>query len=256
MATHYVAAPVTQARVQAAIDGATSGDTVECAADTQTWTGGVTVPDSKDLTITGAGIGNTVIAHGASTAFTLGESGSHLGGFGFSFSGSEPVSARGQDFRIHHCRFTNTSGSSKIGVYVYGGGAVPHPSGVIDNCEFFTCRAMVIGTVASWVDNNSQHRLWHETWGLGEASHMVVVEDCYFKTVVFGNCMDSNYGGRYTFRYNTVEDYYLETHSVQGNNRASRHWEVYENEFRVVDKLGSGGVWPTQSAPDWSSATM
>jgi hypothetical protein len=36
------------------------------------------------------------------------------------------------------------------------------------------------------------------------------------------------------FRYNTVNDALVEAHSLQGNHRATRKWEIYNNTFNQV----------------------
>ena len=69
--------------------------------------------------------------------------------------------------------------------------------------------------------------------GLG-TNNAVFVEDNVF-TRTHGNAIDSNYGGRYVFRYNEVNDAYIEAHSVQGENRASRSWEIYNNTINQVN---------------------
>jgi hypothetical protein len=52
--------------------------------------------------------------------------------------------------------------------------------------------------------------------------------------------MDANRGGRYVFRYNVVNNSNTEAHSVQGNHRATRSWEIYNNQF---NRALAGGQW-------------
>ena len=233
MATHYVDVPVTQARVQAAIDGATSGDTVECAADTQTWTTGINIPATKAITLQGAGIGNTVItASSAGTRFT--------GNDAFRMTGFEWIDGfwwiQGQDWRVDHCKLRYTgSTSNRTGVQCISRGTsiiYPAPRGVIDNCEIARCRIVAYG---SWIgggsDIGAQHALWAATTPIG-TQDAVFVEDCILTSDnLVCAAVDGNCGGSYVMRHCELTNRYMEAHSVQGDHRAVRSWEVYDNTF-------------------------
>ena len=64
------------------------------------------------------------------------------------------------------------------------------------------------------------NKIWAQPLGLG-TNNAMFVEDCFFHFTKFGNAIDANYGGRYVFRYNIINDAYIEAHSVQGTHRAS-----------------------------------
>ena len=90
------------------------------------------------------------------------------------------------------------------------------------------------------------------------------MENCTFNGVANSvNAIDANYGGRFVFRYNTLNDIYVEAHSVQGNNRAARSWEIYNNTFNQVSKAmwvpmflrgGTGVVFNNTVTGTWNTA--
>jgi len=78
--------------------------------------------------------------------------------------------------------------------------------------------------------------MWAQPLGLG-TNNAVFVEDCVFDTTIDAmiNAVDSNFGGRYVFRHNTVNDRHLETHSIRGTHRAARSWEIYNNTINQMN---------------------
>jgi hypothetical protein len=90
-------------------------------------------------------------------------------------------------------------------------------------------------------ENDWQHVLWTTSLDLGTNNSVVYVEDCNLEFDVFCNAIDTNYGGAYVFRFNHVSGTYIECHSVQGNNRATRRWEIYGN---TIDNPGSSIYYP------------
>ena len=74
------------------------------------------------------------------------------------------------------------------------------------------------------------HEIWAQPLGIG-TNNAVFVEDCVFTKTAFGNAIDAEYGGKYVFRHNILNDVYIEAHSIQGNDRAARSWEIYDNAF-------------------------
>jgi PKD repeat protein len=224
-----------QADVQAAIESASSGNTVQVPAGSCTWSSTVTIPDSKKIILRGAGKSSTVITAGA-TALNVGRSGSRVTGFRFQTSGSYTfISVAGRNgWRIDNCRFQYESKADAISPRDTSADNAT-PVGLIDSCEFINARVAVIGSGQMLNEGYSQHHLWYEPLGLG-TNNAVFVENSTFVLTLgnIGNIMDENYGGRYVFRFNEVNDSRLEVHSVQGNNRASRSWEIYNNTFNVV----------------------
>lgn len=220
-------------KVQAMVDKAQSGDTILLPAGKFTWTTPLTIPDEKKLTIRGSGMAKTIISSDLPTqVIDLNESGSRVTQIGFKLVNDIGVGIRvgGQNWRIDHCKFDFTgSGDYTIeGVYAYGS-TENHPIGVIDHCEFTNIRVCVIGH-----QRIMAHERWAEPLALG-TNNAVFIEDCIFtRTFSDRNVVDSNYGARYVFRYNTVNDGQIMAHSVQHNSRGSRSWEIYNNTINQV----------------------
>lgn len=220
--------------VQNSIDMANSGDTVVVPAGDVSWGMTVSIPDGKQITLLGAGIGNTVV-NASGTAIEMNRSGARVSGFTI-VDGT--IDVDGDGWRIDHVEITRADSFGE-GVIVFGQRTGEHPTGVVDHCVFFNTRVLVMGAAAMLTENDSQHILWSQPLDLGSGDNVVYVEDSVFTATDFGNAVDANYGGRYVFRYNTLNDYYVEVHSVQGNNRAAQKWEIYNNTFNQV----SNAMW-------------
>ena len=220
--------------VQAAINSASDGDTVILPAGDVTWSSGITMPSHKTVKVEGQGIGQTIIraARTGMDLFVLGLRGHTIGNFETEKGAIDFGDSQG--FRIHHVKFYNDPGTTATYDAAYGR-MDSNPDlhlhwGVIDNCEFFNCRVVSFGAAAMLAEDNTQHRLWTLDAPLG-GQDVVYVEDCAFDYNSTCSAIDGNYGGRYVFRHNTVKNGYCEVHSVQGNNRALRTWEIYNNTF-------------------------
>jgi hypothetical protein len=231
-AATFTATDCSSAAVQSAINSAGTSDTVQVPAGTCTWgSGAVTIPASKRLTLRGAGAGSTVINGAGNQVLRLTTSGSRVTGFTFN---SATVVADGDDWRIDQNLFTATS-TFFDSIFIFGDRANTHPRGVIDHNEFRGgARVNVIG----W-SNLAAHAIWSQPLGLGaESGQKVFIEDNTFNYAQYSGVFDTNYGGRFVFRHNTVTNGYVEVHSLQ-QGRASRSWEVYNNTFAQ----GGANVW-------------
>jgi hypothetical protein len=224
-----------QAHVQAAINSASPGDTVLVPAGNCTWSSGVSIPNDKKINLQGEGIDSTIITRDpAGEAVNLALSGSRVTGFSFT---NGRICADGNGCRIDHCKLTFSSWTN--GISIIGGkrrNPARHPAGLIDNCVLNNMRVRVIGSAFMLAEGPDQHELWSQPLGLG-TNNAVFVEDCNFELDVFGNAIDTNYGGAYVFRFNHISGTYIECHSVQNNNRATRRWEIYGN---TIGNPGSG----------------
>jgi hypothetical protein len=217
------AASCSRSAVQTAINGASSGDTVRVPAGTCSWATAVSIPTNKKISLQGAGISSTIITVSpAGEAVKTAQSRSRITGFTFN---DGYIIIDGDGWRVDHCKFYNASAVNE-GVIASGQREVHHPTGLVDHCSFYNARVLVVG----WAGLMA-HALWAQPLNLGVGNGVVYVEDCTFVGTVHSNAVDANYGGRYVFRYNTVTDTYLEAHSVQGDNRAARKWEIYNNMF-------------------------
>jgi hypothetical protein len=232
--------------VQAAINSAVTGDTVAVPSGNCTWSSAIAVPATKDLSIIGAGVGNTVITCSSGESFSLGNAGnssaSRVSGFTFingpvGLTGLNPNKA----FRVDHCRITHASGATW---QVSGYNSGVHFKGLIDNNEIVNLRIVVYGTIFMMSEPGMyQHKIWATDPDFGGPTALYIEDN--IMTVAPPGLTDANYGGRYVFRYNTVttngNTYFNEFHGVQGDNRAGQRWEIYGNTF-----INTGsGCWTT-----------
>jgi len=258
-----------QQDVQAAIDLASDGDTVKVPAGSCTWTppgswiAPVTIPDSKKIVLQGEGMDSSIITwNHESRALDIGASGSRITGFGFLFGQDENtngISVSGAGWRVDNCRFENNAASTVEGVVASAQGDESHPVGVVDNCIFKDSRVIMHGHAKLLA-----HEVWAEPLGLG-TDNAVFIEDCEFSRTMHGNAVDTNYGGRYVFRYNNLIDTYIEAHSVQGNHRTSRSWEIYGNTINQVGRSiwvpmlvrgGTGVVFSNNLTGTWGNPNI
>jgi len=233
-------ASCSQTDIQAAITSATTGDTVVVPSGSCIWTTSISIPDEKKITLQGAGMNFTVIT---TSGINMTTSGSRVTGFGFIGGG---IVVDGDGWRIDHCSFYSTTFYEAV--FARGIREGLHPTGLVDNCSFHNGRVLV-GTAFMFAEGNTQHQVWAKPLNLGSADNTIFVEDNVFTFNVFGNVIDENYGGGYVFRYNTILDSgtggnsgaYIEAHSVQGNNRAARKWEIYGN---IINNTGDSIYYP------------
>jgi len=248
--------------VQASVDSAKSGDIIRIPSGNSKWTSSLQIPDNKKITLFGSGMESTVISTEATTSGSLINmhgSGSRITNMGFRLGNDNGVgiTVRRKGWRIDHCRFENSIDQIIEGVDARG---FPedngNPVGVVDHCDFNNIRVLVTGD-ASLMAN----AIWAEPLGLG-TNNAVFFEDCVFNYTIFSNAVDANYGGRYVFRHNTVNDGYIEVHSIQGTNRAARSWEIYGNTINQVNRDmwapfflrgGTGVVFDNIITGKWSS---
>jgi hypothetical protein len=248
--------------VQSAVDSAESGDIIKIPAGNSNWTTTLVIPDDKRITLLGSGRDVTVISSDTScpgSLINMGSSGSRITDMGFSLANNngDGIRVRGRDWRIDHCRFENNIDQIIEGVHARGYSSDEGcPAGLIDHCDFINTRVVVTGDAALMAN-----AIWAEPLGLG-TNNAVFIEDCNFNYTQFSNAVDANYGGRYVFRYNTVNDSYTEAHSLQGTHRATRSWEIYSNTINQVNRNmwapfflrgGTGVVFDNTITGDWSS---
>lgn len=227
----YIAPPCPSLEaVQNAVNMAKSGDVILLSPKVRVWNGTLHIPDSKKIILRGSGTGKSIIrATGPGEIIHLGKSPSIISGFEFIFEGSNSfgILAESDNWRIDHCKFQSAQATPADGVRVIGSAsAAHHPQGLVDHCEFVNARVNVFGE-----SNPLAHIRWAEPLTLGSET-AVYVEDC-----TFTNCADainSRHGGRYVFRYNSLNNSYIVSGSIDGTNRAGRSWEIYNNSINLT----------------------
>jgi hypothetical protein len=111
----HVAASCSDTHIQAAIDAASDGDTVTVPAGNCDWSGDVTIPAAKGITLQGAGIGATNITDAHILLYTAAASApTRITGFSLTWADGNclrvnPDFSRGSDdWRIDNINFTFT----------------------------------------------------------------------------------------------------------------------------------------------------
>jgi hypothetical protein len=232
-----------QDSVQAAIDRAADGDTVQVTAGTGIWTASVTIGkhltwganptfESKQITLLGAGIDSTTIvsssSYGGILLDIIGVEGKPIRITGFTFKGMQRLSTTwpainlsARIWRIDHCKFDG----SDITPWQQGRGVIVSGQGIIDHCNFlnsYQSIAIIGDDDASW--NRSL------TPGTSDA---VYIEDCTVTdTEPFDGANDAYGGARYVFRHNSVKNEIIGNHGRDtGGYRSALWFEYYDNIF-------------------------
>jgi hypothetical protein len=227
--------------VQSAIDAAGTGDTVVVPAGLCDWGSAISLPGTKDLSIIGAGIGNTVLTCSSGLCFEIHLAATHrISGFTMSGPGGmiATTNNNNQDpakhFRIDHNRLVSTSGWEAITIAGSSNGV--HPQGLIDSNQIVDISIKTSGTNYGLDEANYQNVLWSQQTPLGGGDQVVYIENNIFTGSTANiNYADGNYGARYVFRFNVASGQgYVEIHSVQGLNRAVQRFEIYKNTLTTA----------------------
>jgi len=186
---------------------------------------------NKDITVQGAGAGSTVIS---GNGFSLRTSGSRVTGFTFTLGGGTMYVDDSRGFRFDHNTITEPGWQFCIQIVgSLNGTRSNRPSeGLIDNNTMTNCRVVVFGENYSTGGSDR----WAEPLDLGTA-HAVYIEDNAFAVTncpqgnsgVLCNFADSNTGGRFVARFNSIINSYFEAHSAGNNTRGTRLVEIYNN---------------------------
>ncbi len=232
------AASCSATNVQAAINSASTGDTVVVPAGACAWsgTGAVSISGSKNITLQGAGAGQTIITGGSVEIRNLSSpwTGSRITGFTFTLNSASFFNIEGAiGYRIDHNTITKPSWGLCIQLIgsLVGGQSLSPSEGLIDHNTLTDCRIVSYG---EYTDTGGNRR-WSEPLNLG-TSHANYIEDNIASQTSssINNFVDDNVGGRYVARFNTMQNTYFEAHSMQGENaRAQRLVEIYNNTLNM-----------------------
>jgi hypothetical protein len=255
-----------QPDIQAAVNLALPGDTVQIPAGTFAFTGQVFAPDG--IHIKGAGRDSTFLIKSDNLSdwqgmFTV----NCTTGLPFIFSdltlqgrldalqGTNRTTAvtsvhdqglyikgAAKDVQIYNCRFTKFI---RAGVeFRSDSGSVPgRQTGVIYNNIFYDNWFINLGYGVSVIgDKNS----WNNTVSLG-TSNAIFVEDNYFQ--LQRHCTTANNGANYVARYNTVKDNYQDAWSFDAHGktpswpRGTQSYEIYNNTINnSITRWGGVGI--------------
>jgi hypothetical protein len=251
------AATCSAADVQTAINSSLAGDTVVVPPGSCNWGATAVSLSGKNITLQGAGIGNTVITS-TGTTLTWGTSSARVTGFSFTVA---LFTLGGDGWRIDHNIITgNGSRTDSVVTTCSTVAASGYCSGLIDNNVFSAGARIVVAPFAVSTDQGNQ--IWNDATALG-GSRAVFVEDNDFQSVGADEPIDANYSSRYVFRFNTYNNATVHTHSLQ-QYRGSRMWEIYKNTATGVTgawvpiwlRGGTGVIWGNTLAGSWSSPAV
>ncbi len=262
------AASCSQTDVQAAINSASSGDTVTIPAGACTWTTQLTI--TKGITLQGSGVGSTIIKDGMPISNTGPTSAlirwicqanavHRLTGIEFQDGGRaaqesnaiirlECVNTGTTIVRVDHNKFDHLNG------------VMLRPDtmvGVIDHNSFLSkpSRTPIDVHDSNWNgagDFGDQSWFDGVTWG---SSAFLFVEDNSFTYDAGTNyaCSDGQHGARVVFRFNTATRCHFEVHGTEsgGRIRGGRALEAYKNNYDYSNlnnvmtstRSGSSLVW-------------
>jgi hypothetical protein len=166
-------------------------------------------------------------------------------------------------FRIDHNRIVSNAGWAPL--EIRGGSNAVHPQGIVDSNSLVDISIHANGTAFMLDEGDQQHILWAQRTPLGDSAAIVYIEGNHYQNTSGNvNNADSNYAGRYVYRFNNTTSgrQTVEIHSVQGLNRASQRWEVYGNSGAnssggwsgiAFIRGGSGVAFANRLTADWPS---
>jgi hypothetical protein len=256
-AADLTAASCSSADVQAAVNKAAPRDRVFVPAGTCTYTSAVNIPDGKHITIQGAGINLTTISAGREVrVFNLNGSATRITGFTFNqgqivIGGDDTAPV--QDWRIDHNRFVGANINASTAIEIKCPFAVSPKGtfcrGLIDHNNFENGLQVLPW---GWAPVASLHAAWSVPTNLGSPD-TVFIEDNTFSGPAGQTfqAIDTNYSGRFVFRFNTLTSMSVSVHSLQ-QWRGSRAWEIYRNRATGdgwtagLIRAGVGVAWGNQ----------
>jgi hypothetical protein len=249
------AASSSRADVGTAVTSAVDGDTVAIPAGTSDWTSTLTI--SKAITLQGAGTNSTVITTGVAdgtplitwnlvagkasrmTAIKF-KDGTQARTFG-QLINVNGVNTDARTWRCDSCLFTNVNG-----VFL-----ITSALGVADHNTIYFNVTAGVGYVkgSSWGGTQGINSFGDGAWAAADnfgTSNFFYFEDNWVSNYYNGGhltTLDSQGGGRYVWRYNTLYKGSLESHGAEAEReRSGRAFEVYNNSFLDPDSLGQNLV--------------
>jgi hypothetical protein len=219
--------------VSAAISSAANGDTVQCspAGQSASWSGSVTIPSSKGITLDGNGAtinGQVVLNQNPDTSSRITR---------FHFTKNNAVYTSGSKtsapFRVDNNTFTvNAGGSILLEVYGNAPGLIDHNSfNAPTNSEMIHNYGMGAVDASGWSDDIIP----------GSPNAVYIEDNTFTNNGVSGNpayfwgnsAVQSYYGARTVVRHNSLSMSHIDQHGTPGMIGA-RWWEIYENNFYIV----------------------
>ena len=220
--------------VQAAINSASDGDTLQCnATASYSWNSTVTLPTTKTITLDGNG--STISGSGG---ISIGSGATHSGRVtNFTFTSTSAIGTgdgiTNTPWRIDHCTFTGSGTVIDVG----------NGPGLIDHCTF-SGLDIAQETVHIWGWGAGSKTGWTNSLTPGSGNAVYFEDNTVTGAQGNSTCLfQTYYGGRVVARYNKVDRAMFDVH---GNTPYSgRWWEFYKNTFTGSSAMclrGGSGV--------------
>ncbi len=242
-AATITASSCSYAHVSAAVNAASSGDTINVPAGTCTWTTPITIPVGKTIKLIGAGpstcgkngVCSTVI-NSTTKMVNMYSNDSRLSGFRFNrVSGGDKsalVEVRGIGFRIDNNYFDDAdylvANHWVLGIYANAANMTVRPEGLIDSNYLNHCKLLVIGSAVFAKDNG----FWSEPSVIGTGNTVYFENNTLDRGGPVSVMIDADYGASLVVRFNNLIGSNAMTHSLQGAMaRGTKSWEIYNNAW-------------------------
>jgi len=261
-ADDHIAASLSQADIQTAVDAADAGDTVQLPSGTNNdFTGTVTI--SKAITVYGAGETTTVLKRAsdpgdhasffhvdplesADQTITFHD----FGLYGYGHTDDETIDEgiwldysgeTDYEIRIYNCQFREF-GYAGIRTLGYWYGCI-YDCDFIDNDVTGYGYGVAVGGLTAPGDGGDNS--WTRGHTLG-SEFFIFVEDCYGENN--RHFTTNSYGGRVVTRYNTITTDYVNARAIDAahgynfstGERAGLCYEIYENEITGTGSASAG----------------
>lgn len=250
----FYASSCSQGDVSAQLGIASDGDTVYLPACSGgiSWTSGLTI--SKAITLSGTGIGQTVlidnVSNGPMLEFNVFGNAKAWRLTGIEFRGGMitkewnfmlRMSGSSHLFQIDNCRFYNWASSSRA-IGLFG-----DQRGVVYSNDFNTGNKFnqsILVNHSNWNGYSYGDGSWADDDNLG-TSKFIFIESNTFTgpaKAAFPGMVDCYGGSRVVVRYNTINNDFVASHGTESTQRTRgiRAFEVYNNTFN-----NTGGAWFT-----------
>lgn len=228
--------------IQAAIDAAKDGDVIAVDAGSCTWTGSVTMPNTKGLKLIGAGSSATIInVNGNALNLQTSKNRKMIRVSGFTFRKNNAaknltINGDATNWRIDHNVFDDDGvyGSYTIYLDSNNGNTGSFTYGVIDSNRFIN-RNYATSIFIEWplfTDAVNGDWIWSQPAQRGTAQAVYIEDNEFSGNGQYSQVVDGRWGMKYVLRYNTIHNPWISTHSACTNTGRDPIWvEIYKNTF-------------------------
>jgi len=229
------AASCALADVQAAVNAARTGDTVELPAGTATWKSSLSI--EKGIHLKGAGAGGSRGSSRTSLQINVTRTGIRFKSGTATYGEHLNLHGRagGKPVQIHDCWFT-LDGNIGRGIMVYVNRGIVYRSSFDGGLERGVPPFVHTGITLKMGEEANRSWTTPDTMGAKDATGLsnFYVEDCYFAGA---QTFDFDDNSRTVVRHSIFNNSNVATHGAETSQQGLRHFELYDNTF-LFDDLG------------------